>query len=143
VKLSRFNILLSLVIFSAVSSAAVPDPDIQGAVEKLFQSVVEGTEPGKSLLPHQWTATLVSESLEMNGLIHREFPSGIAYGSTSAKRIEAEPDGTGTRLFVLGVHIIKKESRVPWIGRATATSFAKTHYSNFILALESMLKKPE
>lgn len=50
-----------------------------------------------------------------------------------------EAVGAQTRVFAVGVHIIKLEKKVPWIGRGTASSFAKSHYANFIAALEKIL----
>jgi hypothetical protein len=52
----------------------------------------------------------------------------------------AEPDGDKTNVFVIGVHILKPERKVPWLGRGTASGFAKTHYTNYILALRDALK---
>jgi len=52
-----------------------------------------------------------------------------------------EPAGEKTNVFVIGVHILKPERKVPWLGRGTASNFAKTHYTNYILALEEALKK--
>jgi hypothetical protein len=51
----------------------------------------------------------------------------------------AEPDGNKTKIFVVGIYIIKPERKVPWIGRATAAKFAHDHYSNYISALEDLI----
>lgn len=48
-----------------------------------------------------------------------------------------EPDGDRAKMTVIGVHIIKEANKVPWIGRATASSFAKSHYCNFIRAVDA------
>jgi len=50
-----------------------------------------------------------------------------------------ESAGEKTRVLVIGIHVIKPERRVPWFGRGTAKSFAKTHYGNFVEALETVL----
>lgn len=54
----------------------------------------------------------------------------------------AEPDGGLTKITVIGIHIIKQENKVPWIGRATARAFAETHYGNFIRGLTAFLGTP-
>jgi hypothetical protein len=46
--------------------------------------------------------------------------------------------GDRSKMTVVGVHIIKEENKVPWIGRATASSFAKSHYCNFIRATDKI-----
>jgi hypothetical protein len=51
----------------------------------------------------------------------------------------AEAQGK-TRVFAIGIHILKSARKVPWLGRGTASAFAKTHYGNFITALEKTLK---
>lgn len=53
--------------------------------------------------------------------------------------VVAEPMGEKTKMLVIGIHILKPERKVPWLGRGTAKSFAKTHYGNFIEALRSAL----
>jgi len=50
-----------------------------------------------------------------------------------------QPNGDNCKVLVVGLHIIKPEKKVPWLGRGTATAFAKTHYGNYIKALESFL----
>ena len=47
-------------------------------------------------------------------------------------------DRDRTKAFVLGVHIIKPERKIPWFGRGTAAAFAKSHYTNYITALEEV-----
>jgi hypothetical protein len=51
----------------------------------------------------------------------------------------AEPDGEGSKLFVLGVHVIKPERKIPWIARGTAKNVAKQHYSHYLTAIETVL----
>ncbi|MGE0527682.1 MAG: hypothetical protein AB7P49_11510 [Bdellovibrionales bacterium] len=52
-----------------------------------------------------------------------------------------ESQGQTCKALVLGIHVIKDEHKIPWFGRATATSFTKTHYANYIKALESIALK--
>lgn len=63
------------------------------------------------------------------------------YGDLAYNRcyVILEPDKDSTRAFVLGVHILKPEKKISWAGRAIATNFAKTHYSNYLYALMEML----
>jgi hypothetical protein len=51
-----------------------------------------------------------------------------------------EKAGEDLHVFVIGVHIVKQEKRVPWLGRGTASSFAKTHYTNYVNALVDALE---
>ena len=52
-------------------------------------------------------------------------------------------DGDNCRILVVGVHVIKEARKVPWIGRGTAAAFAKTHYANYIKAVETVLAPKE
>lgn len=52
-----------------------------------------------------------------------------------------EPDGDKSRLTVIAVHIIKQTEKVPWVGRALARSFTKTHYGNFIEAFNKTVEE--
>lgn len=54
--------------------------------------------------------------------------------------VVVESSGSSSRVTVIGVHILKQENKVPWVGRDTASTFAKTHYSNYIAALEEVLQ---
>jgi hypothetical protein len=51
------------------------------------------------------------------------------------------PDGDKSKVFVVGIHILKPERKIPWVGRATASNFAKTHYAGYISAVESLSPK--
>lgn len=49
-------------------------------------------------------------------------------------------DDKSCDVYVVGAYVIKPERRVPWVGRGTARSFARSHYSSYITALETSLK---
>lgn len=56
--------------------------------------------------------------------------------------VQITPEGeSACRVLVVGVHLIKEEHRVPWIGRGTAARFARTHYAGYIDALETVLRQ--
>ena len=50
------------------------------------------------------------------------------------------PDGLKTKVFVIGIHVLKPERKIAWVGRATARQFARTHYTAYVTALEDVLK---
>lgn len=56
-------------------------------------------------------------------------------------QITAEGE-SAVRVLVVGVHFIKPESRVPWIGRGAASRFAIRHYGGYVTALGSVLQAP-
>jgi len=49
-------------------------------------------------------------------------------------------DEKSSDVYVFGAYVIKPERKVPWLGRGTARSFAKSHYASYITALETGLK---
>jgi hypothetical protein len=69
-----------------------------------------------------------------------EWKQDSLYGSLSYNQGVAiiEPQVDQSKMTVVGVHIIKDAFKVPWIGRATASSFAKSHYCNFIRAVDTL-----
>ncbi len=56
--------------------------------------------------------------------------------------VMVQGDNAYCRVRVVGLHVIKPEHRIPWIGRLQADSFAREHYSNYIEALETVLAAP-
>ena len=53
--------------------------------------------------------------------------------------VVVEAAGDSSKVMVIGVHVIKPTKKVPWVGRSTASEFAKTHYQNYLAALEEVL----
>lgn len=215
-------------LFFLFGSTSVAAADFKTSIAKLVQAVVENKDDGVSLNPKKWPTKLESRLIDVNKLVHGDFPEGIAYGAVETKlvgipfdqvksfllkdngyrlvtnvktnrnfvkqassddearfRLEIKvpvlsnfrtevvsrvredgegrcvlewsqageygdlvynqgavvtsPEGNKTRVLVIGIHIIKTDRKVPWFARGTAKSFAKTHYGNFIEALESVL----
>ena len=81
----------------------------------------------------------VSDDGQKRGILEwRQFGTdGHLSFNRGAVIVEAMEEAVKVR--VIGLHVIKPEHRIPWIGRLQAEAFTREHYANYISALESVL----
>lgn len=89
---------------------------------------------------HTEVAVTFHEDPKGRGLLEWKQESDYGQLDYNQGAVIAEPDGQATNIYVIGIHIIKREHRVPWLGRGTASAFAREHYSNFLTSLEKSLR---
>src|SRR5580692_7899741 len=76
-------VVLSAIWALPLRAAPTPAP----AVDELVHAVLENRDAGAEFNPKSWSKQLKTESLNLNTLLHTDYPEGIPFGAVATKII--------------------------------------------------------
>jgi hypothetical protein len=75
-----------------------PSPTDRAPIEKLVDSFVANTGAGETIRPKVWNDQLKTSEVDLNELIHTDYPNGIAYGAVASQLLNVPFDEVVTKV---------------------------------------------